>query len=43
MSDFTCTNAEPVVEVKQGKLKGYEFKDVYRFFGVPYARSRRSV
>ncbi len=41
MSDFTCTNAEPVVEVKQGKLKGYEFKDVYRFFGVPYARSRR--
>ena len=41
MSDFTCTNAEPVVQVKQGKLKGYEFKDVYRFFGVPYARSRR--
>ena len=41
MSNFTCTNDAPIVTVKQGRLKGYEFKGVYRFFGVPYARSRR--
>ena len=41
MSDFICTNEEPIVSVKQGKLKGYYFKGVYRFFGVQYARARR--
>ncbi len=41
MQEFICSNEAPIVSVKQGRLKGYYFQGVYRFFGVPYARSRR--
>ena len=41
MTEFICTNDSPIVKVKQGLVKGYYFKGVYRFFGIPYARSRR--
>ena len=41
MEKFFCTKDSPVVEVKQGKIKGYFFDGVYRFLGVPYAKAQR--
>lgn len=41
MDKFFCTREAPVVEVKQGKLRGYFFDGVYRFLGVPYAKAKR--
>ncbi len=41
MDKFLCTKDSPVVEVKQGKLKGFFFDGVYRFLGVPYAKAKR--
>ena len=41
MEIFFCTKDSPVVEVKQGKIKGYFFDGVYRFLGVPYAKAQR--
>ena len=31
----------PVVSTKQGKLRGFFYKDVFTFYGVRYARARR--
>ena len=41
MEKFFCTKDSPVVDVKQGKIKGYFFDGVYRFLGVPYAKAQR--
>ncbi|MBQ3865132.1 MAG: carboxylesterase family protein [Clostridia bacterium] len=41
MTQFLCTRKEPIVTVKQGKLRGYFFDGVYRFLGVPYAKAKR--
>ena len=41
MKKFLCSKTEPVVQVAQGKLRGFFFDGVYRFLGVPYAKARR--
>ena len=41
MKKFLCSKTEPVVQVAQGKLRGFCFDGVYRFLGVPYAKARR--
>ena len=34
---FVCTNTEPIVETKQGKLRGFCLNGIYTFHGVHYA------
>ncbi len=41
MDKFFCTKDSPVVQVKQGKLRGFFFDGVYRFLGIPYAKAAR--
>ena len=38
---FICGLDEPVVETKQGKLRGFFHDDVYHFWGVRYAQAKR--
>ncbi|MBQ6551043.1 MAG: carboxylesterase/lipase family protein [Lachnospiraceae bacterium] len=38
---FICGKDTPVVETKQGKLRGFFYDDVYHFWGVRYARAKR--
>ncbi len=38
---FICDEDYPIVEVKQGKLHGFQDGDVYCFRGIPYAKTRR--
>jgi len=38
---FLCTDSEPVVRTKQGKLRGYLYDNVYHFLGIKYADARR--
>jgi para-nitrobenzyl esterase len=39
--NFLCSNSEPVVQTKQGKIRGFLFDGVYAFHGVKYANSGR--
>ena len=38
---FICTPTEPVVETRQGKLRGFKLDDIYTFYGIPYAQAKR--
>ena len=38
---FICNEDWPVVETKQGKLRGYFFDDVFVFQGIKYADAKR--
>lgn len=38
---FVCTNTEPIVETKQGKLRGFCLNGIYTFHGVHYAEADR--
>ncbi|MBR6406250.1 MAG: carboxylesterase/lipase family protein [Lachnospiraceae bacterium] len=38
---FQCTFDEPVVETRQGKLRGFMRDGVYQFWGVRYGRAKR--
>ena len=39
--EFLCTVTEPVVETKEGKLRGYKYGSTYYFLGVKYANCER--
>lgn len=38
---FVCTKTEPVVQTKQGKLRGFQVDGVYTFHGIKYADAQR--
>lgn len=38
---FICTNSEPVVKTKAGKLRGFVLDGVYTFHGIKYADAKR--
>ena len=38
---FICTPSFPIVNTKQGRLRGYQVDDVYTFLGVGYAKAER--
>ena len=39
--DFLCTPSEPVVETKEGKLRGFKLGTTYHFYGIKYANCKR--
>lgn len=39
--DFVCSETEPVVQTKQGRLRGYRSNEIYIFRGIRYARADR--
>jgi len=41
MEKFVCTKDYPVVETKQGKLRGFVYDEVFTFYGVRYAQAKR--
>ena len=41
MSQFVCNSEGPIVSTKQGKVRGYFFKDVYHFLGIQYGEAER--
>jgi len=38
---FLCTSAEPIVQTKAGKLRGYMLDSTYTFHGIEYASAER--
>lgn len=40
-SNFICTETEPIVSTKAGKLHGYISDDIYQFKGIEYAKAQR--
>ncbi len=39
--EFICTSTEPVVQTKEGKLRGFKLGSTYHFYGVKYAECKR--
>ena len=39
--DFYCTDTQPQVSTKYGKLHGIRFDGIYRFLGIKYADAKR--
>ena len=39
--EFCCSKETPVVQTKQGKLRGFRFKGVDHFYGIRYAKAKR--
>lgn len=39
--NFQCTTEDTVVATEQGKYRGYQFRDIYQFRGIPYAKAER--
>lgn len=40
-SRFVCEFNEPVVETKEGKVRGFHWRDTYQFRGIRYGRAER--
>lgn len=40
-NQFSCNGNVAVVSTDRGKIRGYQYKDIYMFKGVPYAKARR--
>lgn len=38
---FRCTGSSPIVQTKQGLLRGFQSDRVYSFFGIQYAQAKR--
>lgn len=39
--EFVCTSSEPIVQTKQGRLRGFRLGSTYNFYGVKYANAKR--
>lgn len=39
--EFLCTNTDPIVKTKQGKIRGFKSNKMYCFFGIDYAKAER--
>lgn len=39
--NFVCSKTDPIVETKQGKLRGFLFDGTYTFHGIKYANADR--
>lgn len=40
---FYCSKAEPVVQTKAGKIRGFKMNSTYTFHGIKYADAGSSV
>ncbi len=38
---YQCTKDYPIVETKQGKIRGYVYDGVFNFLGIKYAKAKR--
>ena len=38
---FVCKKNEPVVQTRQGKIRGYRLNTTFTFHGIPYAQASR--
>ncbi|WFR55724.1 carboxylesterase family protein [Anaerocolumna sp. AGMB13025] len=38
---FICSKTEPIVQTKQGKLRGFTLDGIYNFYGIKYADAKR--
>ena len=38
---FVCKKNEPVVQTRQGKIRGYRLNTTFTFHGIPYAQAKR--
>ena len=38
---FYCSKAEPVVQTKAGKIRGFKMNSTYTFHGIKYADADR--
>lgn len=41
IQDFLCSESEPVVQTKAGKVRGYRINEIYTFHGIRYAKAER--
>lgn len=41
IEQFICSEFEPVVQTKAGKLRGYQINGIYTFRGIRYAKAKR--
>jgi len=41
VKDFICSEFDPVVQTKAGKVRGYRFNGIYTFRGIRYAQAER--
>ena len=41
VTSFVCSETEPVVQTKAGKLRGYKMNEMYVFHGIRYATAER--
>lgn len=39
--NFVCSETEPIVETKEGKLRGFLLDGIYTFHGIKYANAKR--
>lgn len=39
--EFLCSNTDPIVKTKGGKIKGFKTNNMYCFFGIDYATAGR--
>ena len=38
---FVCGKNDPIVQTKQGKIRGYRLNTTFTFHGIPYAQAKR--
>ena len=38
---FLCSEFDPVVQTKAGKVRGYKINEIYTFHGIRYAKAER--
>ena len=41
IKEFVCSETEPVVQTKAGKIRGYKMNEIYTFLGIRYAQAER--
>lgn len=39
--NFVCSSAEPIVQTKAGKMRGFQVNGTYTFHGIKYADAKR--